>query len=83
MNYREYYNNGSVIFTEIEFIKENLGASSTYLRARNKLIEVGFIRITYKAEKKNRGICNQYKILVPNRGVPEKEQRWYPLKNWS
>ena len=43
-----YTNNGQISFTETEFRKQGLGASQTYLNARNKLIEVGFIKITYE-----------------------------------
>ena len=43
-----YTNNGKIAFTEYEWKKQGLGASGTYLRARNQLIKVGFIRITYR-----------------------------------
>ena len=44
----EYTNNGKISFTEYEWKKQGLGASGTYLKARNILIEVGFIKITYR-----------------------------------
>ena len=43
-----YTNNGNISFSESEFKKQGLGASQTYLNARNKLIEVAFIKITYE-----------------------------------
>lgn len=75
-------NNGSISFTEIQF-KEIFGySSSTYLKARNQLIECGFIKQIYRG-----GMCRgdraKYKILCID-GVPFGEQRWrdYPDKNW-
>ena len=44
----EYTNNGKISFTEYEFKAQGLGASETYLRARNQLIRTGFIEITYQ-----------------------------------
>ena len=84
MNSRKWLNNGSISFTEPEFFNEGLGSSSTHLRARNKLIEVGFIQITYRGGF-TKGDCNMYRILVPGRDVPDDEQRWrfYPRKNWK
>ena len=45
---------------QIKFNK--LGASQTYINARNKLIETGFIKITYRGGMA-RGDMNQYKLL--------------------
>ncbi len=84
MNSRMWLNNSFISYTESEFYNEGLGSSSTYLRARNKLIEVGFIQITYRGGF-TKGDCNMYRILVPGRDVPDDEQRWrfYPQKNWK
>ena len=54
----------------------------TYLNARNKLIESGLIKQTYRG-----GMCRgdraKYKLLYLN-DVPISEQRWrkYPDQNW-
>jgi len=78
-----YTNNGQISFTEVEFKFNELGCSETYLRARNKLVEVGLIRIT-KRGGMTRGDMNQYKLLFID-GVTLDEQRWrmYPHKNWK
>ena len=79
---KEYTNNGFVSFTEVQF-KELFGYSSqTYLEARNKLIDVGIIRQTYRGGM-GKGDMAKYKILVLS-DVPKREQRWqnYPEKNW-
>ena len=55
-----YSNNGKISFSESEFKKQGLGASQTYLNARNKLIEVGFIKITYEGGMA-KGDMNKYK----------------------
>ena len=41
-------NNGDISFSEAEFKANKLGASQTYINARNQLIKVGFIKITYR-----------------------------------
>ena len=81
---RVYTNNGEISFSEAEFKYNKVGASQTYINARNKLIEVGFIQITYRGGF-TKGDCNMYRVLVPGRDVPENEQRWrfYPQKNWK
>ena len=75
-------NNGSISFTEVQF-KEIFGYSSaTYLKARNQLLECGFVKQTERGGM-CRGDMAKYKILcLP--GVPFIEQRWrdYPEKNW-
>lgn len=78
---RDYWNNGKISFTETQY-KEVFGSSSSYLTARNQLIECGFIKQTYRGGK-HRGDISQYQILcLPD--VPYSEQRWrdYPEKNW-
>ena len=78
-----YTNNGKISFSEYEFKKNCLGASQTYLNARNKLIEVGFIQITYEGGMA-KGDMNKYKLLWVD-GVPELQRRWkrYPDENWK
>lgn len=80
---REYTNNGSVSFCEIQF-KERYGfCSSSYTRARNQLIRNGLIKQT-KRGGMTRGDRAKYKILSLY-GVPTDEQRWrnYPERNWK
>ena len=44
-----YTNTGKISFSEYEFKKQGLGASQTYLNARNKLIEACHsIQITHE-----------------------------------
>ena len=76
-------NNTKISFTEIDFKKLTGKSSTTYLKARNRLIEVGFIKQTYRG-----GMCRgdraQYKLLIVPGILPE-HQRWrkYPDKNWE
>jgi methionine synthase II (cobalamin-independent) len=79
----EYTNNGKISFTEYEWKKQRLGASATYLKARNKLIEVGFIKITYRGGMA-RGDMNKYELLFIE-GVKVDDKRWkrYPKENWE
>ena len=78
-----YTNNGNISFSESEFKKQGLGASQTYLNARNKLIEVGFIKITYEGGMA-KGDMNKYKLLWIDR-LKHLEMRWkrYPDENWK
>ena len=78
-----YTNNGKISFTEYEWKKQKLGVSATYLRARNQLIEVGFIRITYQGGFA-RGDMNRYELLFIE-GVKRDDKRWkrYPDENWK
>jgi hypothetical protein len=76
-------NNGDISFTEVQF-KERYGfCSATYLKARNKLIEVGLIKQTYRGGMA-RGDRATYRVLCFN-NVLLKNQRWrrYPYENWS
>ena len=78
-----YTNNGMLSFTEVEFKKHRLGCSATYLKARNKLIEVGLIK-----QKKRGGMCRgdmaEYKLLFTDDCLST-EMRWkkYPEENWA
>ena len=77
-----YTNNGNISFTETEFKKQGLGVSETYLRARNLLIEVGFIEVTYRGGFA-RGDMNTYRLLFID-GVHQLDRKWkkYPKENW-
>ncbi len=79
-----YTNNGSISFSESEFRKQGLGASNTYISARNQLIEVGLIRITYRGGMA-RGDMNTYELLINSQLTPQSKQRWrlYPNENWE
>ena len=78
-----FTNNGRIAFTEYEWKEQGLGASATYLNARNKLIKVGFIRMTYQGGF-SRGDMNRYKLLFID-GVKRDDRRWkrYPDENWE
>ena len=78
-----YTNNGKIAFTEYEWKKQGLGSSGTYLNARNLLIRVGFISITYRGGFA-RGDMNRYKLLFIE-GVKRDDKRWkrYPDENWE
>ena len=79
-------NNGEISFTEIDFKKLTGRCSSTYLKSRNKLMEVGIIKQTYRG-----GMCRgdraTYKILIGSSQIllMKGEERWrmYPEKNWT
>ena len=80
---KRYTNNCDISFTESEFKGMYGACSSTYLKARNQLIEVGFIRQISRG-----GMCRgdraTYKILV-GVDLPLNQERWrnYPEQNWE
>ena len=78
-----YTNNGKISFSEREFKFNKLGSSQTYINARNQLIEVGFIKLTYRGGMA-RGDLNKYQLLFIE-GVSHFDMRWkeYPNKNWK
>jgi hypothetical protein len=78
----EMHNNGQVSFTETQYIEYFGRCSSTYLKSRNQLIEVGFIKQTYRGGN-CRGDRATYKILCTH-DVKSDNQRWrrYPDENW-
>ena len=80
---RIFTNNGEISLTEIQFKKMSNCCSSTYLTARNQLIEVGLIKQTHRGGM-CRGDMAKYKILALT-NLPSKEQRWqqYPERNWE
>ena len=80
---RVYTNNGEISFSEAEFKLNKLGASGTYLNARNQLIKVGFIKVMYRGGMA-RGDMNKYKLLWVD-GVFHHKMRWkrFPNENWE
>jgi len=80
---RTYTNNGEISFSEAEFKFNKLGASQTYINARNQLIRVGFIKVTYRGGMA-RGDMNKYKLLWVD-GVQHDKMRWklYPDEDWE
>ena len=80
---RTITNNGEISFSEAEFKFNKLGASQTYINARNKLIEVGFIEVTYRGGMA-RGDMNKYRLLWVD-DIAHDEMRWkrYPEENWA
>lgn len=80
-----YTNNGQLSFTEIQYKKRYGYESATYIKSRNRLIECGLVKQTYRGGK-CRGDMAKYKLLFI-KGVPFNEQRWrdYPEKkeNWK
>ena len=79
-----YTNNKRLSFSESEFRKQGLGASGTYISARNQLVRVGLIRITYRGGMA-RGDMNTYELLINSQLAPQSKQRWrrYPDENWE
>ena len=80
---KQYTNNGEVSFTEVDFKKRFHCCSTTYLKARNQLIKVGFIKQTYRGGM-GRGDMSRYGILVGTNLLGNQE-RWrrYPDENWA
>ena len=80
---RTYTNNGEISFSEAEFKANKLGASQTYINARNQLIRVGFIKVTHRGGMA-RGDMNRYKLLWV-KGVFLHDMRWkrFPNENWE
>ncbi|SVC79391.1 uncharacterized protein METZ01_LOCUS332245, partial [marine metagenome] len=81
---KAWTNNGEVSCTEKEFKKINGSCSSTYIKARNQLIKVGFIKQTHRGGT-HRGDRAKYEVLVSANGVSASNERWrdYPNKNWE
>ena len=79
-----YINNGDISFTVVQFKKMfNVKASQTYLDARDKLIEVGLIKQTYRGGM-GRGDMAKYKVLaLTNLTIVEERWRDYPNRNWK
>ena len=79
---RVFTNNGEVSLTEIQFKERFQCTSQTYLNARNQLIEVGLIKLTYRGGM-GRGDMTKYEVLALT-NLPKDKQRWlkYPKMNW-
>ena len=77
-------NNGELSFTERDYKSLTGRCSSTYLKARNKLIEVGFIELTHRGGT-CRGDRATYKILFGVNSIPKEKEKWrrYPDENWK
>ena len=80
---RTFINSGEISFSEAEFKANGLGCSATYIKARNQLIKVGFIKVTYRGGMA-RGDMNKYKLLWVD-GVQHDKMRWklYPDEDWE
>ncbi len=80
---KQFTNNGEVSFSEAEFKANGLGCSATYIKARNQLIKVGFIKVTHRGGM-GKGVRNLYKLLWCG-GALHSEMRWkrYPDENWE
>ena len=80
---KKYNNISDISFTEVQFKKRYDHCSRTYLSARDKLIEVGLIKQTYRGGY-GRGDMARYKLLFVD-GVMLDHQRWrkYPQENWK
>ena len=76
-------NNNEISFTEIDFKELTGKCSSTWLNARNKLIEVGFIEIKYRGGF-GAGDRAKYKLFVGT-NLKKEQERWrrYPDENWA
>jgi len=80
---REFTTNGDVSYTVVQFKKKFGVVSQTYFDARDKLIEVGLIKMTYRGGM-GQGDMAKYKILALT-DLPTKEEKWreYPKRNWK
>jgi len=78
-----YPNNGEVSVTERQFTSYFGCSKQTYTNARNLLIEVGCIRMTYKGGF-GPGDYTKYKVLTLSH-LPLNQQRWrkYPEHSWE
>ena len=82
-NPKEHTNNGKISFCEKQFKESGLGASQTYLNARNLLIEVGFIKMIHRGGL-GKGDRSKYQLFYLH-DVSHHKMRWklYPKKNWK
>ena len=78
-----YPNNGEISFTQSQFMSQFHCVKQSYINARNLLIKVGCIKMTYRGGT-GIGDMAKYKILTL-RHIPHEQQRWrnYPNKNWD
>jgi hypothetical protein len=80
---KEWTNNGEVSCTEAEFKVVTGACSSTYIKSRNQLIKVGFIKQTHRGGT-HRGDRAKYRVLICADGKGT-DERWcqYPDKSWE
>jgi len=82
--HKEWTNNGEVSVTESQFKKRLGKCSGTYLKSRDLLITVGFIKQTHRGGI-GAGDRAKYEVLISGNAMPSKNERWrdYPKKDWS
>ena len=76
-------NNGEISVTQSQFLKLTGYSKSTYIKERNRLIEHGFLIITYLGGGGS-GDRSLYKLLICD-DIPKEKQRWrrYPKEDWK
>ena len=76
-------NNGELSVTQSQFVKLTGYSKTTFIKERNRLIEHGFLIITYLGGGGS-GDRSKYKLLICD-DVPKEKQRWrrYPKENWK
>ena len=76
-------NNGELSVTQSQFLKLTGYSKSTYIKERNRLIEHGFLIITYLGGGGS-GDRSLYKLLICD-DIPKEKQRWrrYPKEDWK
>ena len=76
-------NNGELSVTQSQFLKLTGYSKSTYIKERNRLIEHGFLIITYLGGGGS-GDRSLYKLLICE-DIPKEKQRWrrYPKQDWK
>ena len=76
-------NNGELSVTQSQFLKLTGYSKSTYIKERNRLIEHGFLIITYLGGGGS-GDRSLYKLLICD-DIPKEKQRWrrYLKEDWK
>ena len=80
---KQWTNNGEVSVTQSQFRKQLGYCRETYLKARDQLIKVGFIKQTHRGGK-GAGDRAKYEVLISANGIEAHNERWteYPKKDW-